>query len=314
VPGPRQPRGTAFAIRDPLPWTDLEALVRAAEQTGYVALFLPEIQARDATVTLGALAGSTRDLLLGTGILPMRSRTPVLTAMASATVQERSNGRFVLGLGTGPRGRASVLDELRDIVTQVRGLLAGDEVERKGRRTRLALRPDPPPPIWISALGPKAMRLAGEVADGVLLNWCPPERVGYARERVAEGAAAAGRDPSEIPIGVYVRAWVGEDRDAAIRALKEASGRYASYAPYARQLEQVGLGGLGRAAAEASLAGRVDDVPEALLEAVCAVGDAASGRLEVYREAGADLVVVYPVAAGDPATSLESTLLALAPG
>jgi 5,10-methylenetetrahydromethanopterin reductase len=313
VPDLRQPRGTAFAIRDPLPWGDLEALVHAAEQTGYAALFLPEIEARDATVALAALAGATGDLMLGTGILPMRSRTRTLTAMAAATVQERSRGRFVLGLGTGPGGGGSALDELRDTVLDVRALLAGRGVERGGRRTRLALRPDPPPPIWISALGPRAMRLAGEVADGVLLNWCPPERIAYARERVAAGAASAGRDPDEIPIGVYVRAWVGEDRDAAMHALKEASGQYASYAPYARQLEQTGLGDLARAAAEASRAGRVEDVPEDLVEAVCAVGDAAAAHLERYRDAGADLVVVYPVAAGDRARSLESTVLALAP-
>jgi len=72
VPGLRQPRGTAFAIRDALPWSDLEAIVRAAEDAGYVACFLPEILARDAMVTLGALAGATRDLTLATGIVPMR--------------------------------------------------------------------------------------------------------------------------------------------------------------------------------------------------------------------------------------------------
>ena len=312
MPGQRQPHGTAFAIRDALPWSDLEDLVRAAENAGYAALFLPEIAARDATVTLGALAGVTRDLRLGTGILPMRSRTPMLAAMAAATLQDRSGGRFVLGMGTG-HGGPGALGELRDAVAEIRALLRGEEVERKGRRTRLALLPDEPVPIWISALGPKAMRLAGEVADGVLLNWCPPERVAYARERVAEGAAATGRDPCEVPVGVYVRAWVGDDREAAMHALKSASGEYASYGPYARQLQQMGLGDLGRAAAEASRAGRVDDVPEELVGAVCAVGDAAPSRLDAYRDAGADLVVVYPVAAGDLAASLEGTVLALAP-
>jgi alkanesulfonate monooxygenase SsuD/methylene tetrahydromethanopterin reductase-like flavin-dependent oxidoreductase (luciferase family) len=313
VPGLRQPQGTAFAVRDALPWNDLEDLVRAAENAGYAALFLPEIAARDATVTLGALAGVTRALRLGTGILPMRSRTTMLAAMAAATVQERSGGRFILGMGTG-HGGPGALAELRETIAEIRALLHGEEVERKGRRTRLGLVPGEPVPIWISALGPKAMRLAGEVADGVLLNWCPPERVAFARERVAEGAAAAGRDPSEIPVGVYVRAWVGEDRASAMRALKSASGEYASYGPYARQLEQMGLGDLGRVAAEASRAGRVDDVPQELVEAVCAVGDAAPSRLEAYRDAGADLVVVYPVAAGDLAASLEGTILALAPG
>ena len=102
MPGHRQPSGLAFAIRDPLPWNDLVGIVRAAENAGYRALFLPEISGRDALVTLGALARDTRDLLLGTGVLPMRSRTPLLTAMGSATVDKRSGGRLLLGLGPGP--------------------------------------------------------------------------------------------------------------------------------------------------------------------------------------------------------------------
>ncbi len=308
----RQPTGTAFALRDPLAWNDLLAIVRAAETAGYAALFLPEITGRDALVTLGALAGDTRDLRLGTGIVPMRSRTLLLLAMAAATVHERSGGRLVLGLGTGGVG-SGALDELRETVLGLRALLAGEGVERSGESLRLALDPGSPTPIWISALGPKAMRLAGEVADGVLLNWCPPERIAFARERIAEGAASRGRDPAEVTVAVYVRSWVGRDEGAAVAALKAAAGQYASYAAYARQFEEVGLGGPARAAAEAYRGGRMNDVPEALVRAVCAVGDAASDRLGAYRAAGADLPVVYPVSAGDPAPSIEGTLLELAP-
>ena len=308
----RQPTGTAFALRDPLPWDDLAAIVRAAEASGYGVLFLPEIAGRDALVTLGALAGETRDLLLGTGIVPMRSRTLLLLAMAAAAVHERSHGRLLLGLGTGGVGRGA-LDELLETVLGLRALLSGEGVERPEGSLRLSLDPGSRVPLWISALGPRAMRLAGEIADGVLLNWCPPERVTFARDRVAEGAASSGRDPADVVVAVYVRSWVGEDEAAAMPALKAAAGQYASYTAYARQLEESGLGEPARAAAEAHRSGRPDDVPESLVRAVCAVGDAAPERLAAFRGAGADLAVVYPVSVGEMAPSIERTLLELAP-
>ena len=309
---PRQPVGTAFALRDPLPWPDLAAIVRAAEQAGYASAFLPEIAGRDALVTLGALAGETRDLLLGTGILPIASRTTMLTAMGAATVQERSGGRLILGLGTGGLGRGA-LARLREEVLALRALFEDGSLEREDRTLRLSLLPRSPVPIWISALGPKAMRLAGEVADGVLLNWCPPERVVSARRAVVEGAEAAHRDPAAVTVAVYVRAWVGKDEAGAMLALKAAAAQYASYPAYARQFDEVGLGPQAAAAAAARRAGRIEDVPEALVRAVCAVGGAARERIEAYGEAGTDLPVVYPVAAGPVAASIERTLSALAP-
>jgi alkanesulfonate monooxygenase SsuD/methylene tetrahydromethanopterin reductase-like flavin-dependent oxidoreductase (luciferase family) len=309
----RQPGATGFALRDPLSWEDLSAIARAAETSGYAALFLPEITGRDALVTLGGLAGETRDLLLGTGVLPMRSRTPLLLAMAAATVHERSGGRLVLGIGTGDAGPGA-LERLRDLLATLRAMLRGEPVERRGRVLRLSIDPGGPVPLWIAALGPRAMQLAGEVADGVLLNWCPPERVGFARERIAEGAATAGRDPGEVAVGVYVRAWTGVDEESAMPDLKAAAGQYASYPAYLRQFEEVGLGIPARAAAEAVRAGRPEDVPEELVRAVCAVGERAAERLSRYRDAGADLPVVYPVPVGDPVSSIERTLLVLAPG
>jgi alkanesulfonate monooxygenase SsuD/methylene tetrahydromethanopterin reductase-like flavin-dependent oxidoreductase (luciferase family) len=158
------------------------------------------------------------------------------------------------------------------------------------------------------------MRLAGEVADGVLLNWCPPERVAFARERVAEGAAGAGRDADAVAVAVYVRAWAGEDEVEGMRALRSAVGLYASYGSYARQLRQAGLGAETEAAASAFRAGRPDDVPERLVRALCAIGDDAASHLEAFRRAGAALPIVYPVAGDDAPASIEATLMALAPG
>jgi alkanesulfonate monooxygenase SsuD/methylene tetrahydromethanopterin reductase-like flavin-dependent oxidoreductase (luciferase family) len=311
----RQPTGTGFALRDPLPWDAYAALVREGEAAGYRALFLPEIAGRDALVALGALAGETDALLLGTGILPVASRSTLLTAMGAATVHERSGGRLLLGIGTGDLG-AGALERLREEVHALRSLFEGERVERKGAQVALSLLPGSPIPIWISCLGPRSMRLAGEIADGVLLNWCPPERVAFARERIREGAEVAGRDPAEVRLGVYLRACIDEDPDRSLGVIREAAARYASYPAYARQFEAVGLGEEARKAAASLGSTDPSGVPERLVREVCLVGSEpeARARLEAYRSAGADLPVVYPVPAGAPGPSIRVTLAALAPG
>ena len=308
-------RGTAFALRDPFAWPAFSGLVREGEALGYSAVFLPEIAGRDALVTLGMLAGETDRLLLGTGVIPMSSRTTVLAGMAAASVHERAGGRLVLGVGTGPAVPGS-LDRLRAQIEALRLLLAGERVEVDGRTLQLSLAPDRPVPIWIAALGPRAMRMAGEIADGVLLNWCSPERLGGARMEVAEGADAAGRDASDVVIAVYVRASLGADDPSSMSALKAAAGEYAAYPAYGRAFALMGLGDEAEAAAAAHRSGSIDDVPEALVRAACLVGDVddARSRLDAYREAGADLPVVYPVAAGeDRPDSVSRTLAVMAP-
>jgi alkanesulfonate monooxygenase SsuD/methylene tetrahydromethanopterin reductase-like flavin-dependent oxidoreductase (luciferase family) len=313
VTGARQPGGLGLALRDPLAWDELAGVVREGERLGYAAVFLPEIHARDAFAALTGLAGETATLLLGTGVVPMRSRTTLLTAMAAATVDERSGGRLVLGIGTGSVGKGA-LDELARTVADVRALLRGQTVSRDGRTLRLGLPPGSEVPIWISAMGPRAFELGGRIADGVLLNWCTPERVALAIATVAEGARSAGRDPGEITVAVYVRSWAGEDADAAMAVAKAAAGEYARYPAYARQFAQLGLGAEAAAAAAAVAGGRPQDVPDRLVNAVTVFGDVAPDRLARYAAAGADLTLVYPIAVGEPGTSILGTARALAAG
>jgi len=293
---------TAFALRDPLPWKEFASVARTGEELGYRGVFLPEIAGRDAFAALTGLAAETEGLLLGTGVVPMTSRKARVTAMGAATVQERSGGRAILGVGTGPAGPGA-LDRLREYVAELRD-------------ARLSLDVGAPAPIWSAPLGPRALRAAGEIADGALLNWCPPERVTAARELIREGAEQAGRDPTSVTVAVYVRGNLGSDEAHAMEALSRATGEYASYPAYARQFDEVGLGAEAAAAAEAHRAGRPRDVPDELVRAICLVGDAdaARARVEEFREAGADLPVVYPVASErDAIGSIMGTLFALAP-
>jgi alkanesulfonate monooxygenase SsuD/methylene tetrahydromethanopterin reductase-like flavin-dependent oxidoreductase (luciferase family) len=311
-----EPPRIAFALRDPLPWDDIVEIVQTAEQTGYDALFLPEVGARETFATLAALAGRTSRLGLATGVVTTVARRVGVTAMAAATIHDVSDGRMILGVGTGP-GDPGALDRLRSYVVDLRTLFGGGSIdeERRGERFRLGLGVERPLPIWIAALGPKAVALGGEIADGVILNWCTPERVAEARRSVEASARAAGRDPADITISVYVRAVIGQEPEHAMPALAAAAAQYASYPAYARQFAAMGLGEEAAAAAEALRRGAPGAVPERLLRSVAVVGDAsgAGARLDAYRDAGADVVVVYPVAVLDPVSSILATLFAAAP-
>jgi alkanesulfonate monooxygenase SsuD/methylene tetrahydromethanopterin reductase-like flavin-dependent oxidoreductase (luciferase family) len=292
----RQPTETGVALRDPYPWDDLAGLVRLAEDLGLRAVFLPEVGGRDTLAALTGLAGETSRLLLGTGVVPLPARSPQLLAMAAATVQERSGGRHLLGLGTGPDGRGA-LDRLRRTVVGLREVFSGRAARIDDDDVEISLATGTPPRIWVAALGPRAVRLGGEVADGVLLNWCTPERVARARRELAEGAAAAGRDPASVTLGVYVRGNLGVPPDEALPALRSAAAEYASYPAYARQLAGLGLGEEVEGAAAAHRGGRPDDVPARLVEEIFLPFDLADARarLDAYRDAGADLPIVYPV-------------------
>jgi 5,10-methylenetetrahydromethanopterin reductase len=191
------------ALRDPLPWRDLAMIVETAEETGFDVAFFPEIPGgRDTLATISGLAANT-SLLLGSGVVALPSRRLSLLAMAAATAHERTGGRLILGLGSGLPGPGS-LDRVRAAVAFLRDAFAGNAVDEAGMPFTLNLDLGSAPPIWVAALGDRMVALAGEVADGVLLNWCPPERVHRAAATVADAAARADRDPPEI--GVYVRA------------------------------------------------------------------------------------------------------------
>ena len=310
-------------LREPLPWPECRQVVQTAEDMGYEAVFVPEIAGREAFVTLAAAGAETSRLRLGTGVVTIGARSAATTAMAASTVQDLSAGRLILGIGSGsPRSGeapAALLGRVRRYVEVVRKTLAGEEAgpvdPSGGERFRLWRPPDRPPPIWLGALGDRMVALAAREADGVLLNWCTPERVRRARRTIEEAAERSGRAPSDVTVAVYVRACLGLDEERALAPLREMTGRYAALPHYLAQLEAMGLGEEGRLAARAFAEGRPAAVPGSLVRALAVVGgrDEALARFAEYREAGADLVLCYPVAALDPFSSILGTVHAAAP-
>jgi len=244
--------------------------------------------------------------------------TPPALAVQAATVAQLSDNRFVLGLGTGGVGpgfwaAAGLPDRpiavMRKYTTSVHDLLAGKSVSSDGltlgpRTTALRAGGLPRVPVYLAALGPQMLRLAGEVADGALLNWATPDRIAVSREMVSDGARRAGRDPA-VPLTMYVRVCVDEDVAAARRAFGAQVLSYAMAAPgapksagYRGMFGQMGFDGVlteleGRRDDGAALPELVDAAPDERLRAVGYYGPAAGAARAYARfSAGLDETVV----------------------
>ena len=185
-----------------------------ADDLGYDSFWLPEAWGYEIFPLLTEMALCTKRIKLGTGIVNAYSRTPGLLAMSAATVDEISEGRLILGIGTsgknvieGFHGRPfeKPLTQVRDVIRVLRTLIGGGKLTDAGvenplyRPFRLELRPGRPAiPIYVAALKQKAIESIGELADGWIPTFWPYQKLAQGREWIATGAARAGRDPSQI--------------------------------------------------------------------------------------------------------------------
>ncbi|MFM9631819.1 LLM class flavin-dependent oxidoreductase [Streptomyces galilaeus] len=263
-------------FRPQLPPERLRTIARLADATGLDELWVFEDCFREAGISAAAAALAwTERVRVGVGLLPVPLRNVAVTAMEAATLHRMFPGRVSLGIGHGVQDwmgqvgarPASPLTLLREYTLALRGLLNGERITTRGRYVTLddvAL--DWPPPggaeVLVGGIGPRTLRLSGEVADGTVLNEAfSPEGVREARKLVREGRAAAGRDADSHKLVVYLFAATGEDAAARLQ----------------RELVTTGLTdvpGLGVAGGAAEVADRV----------------------QRYAEAGADMVVLLPTA------------------
>ncbi|MET7393063.1 LLM class flavin-dependent oxidoreductase [Dactylosporangium sp. NPDC005572] len=221
-----------------LPPERLRSVVQAADQAGLEELWLWEdcfLESGIATAS-AALAWST-SLRVGVGLLPVPLRNVALTGMEVATLSRLFPGRAFVGVGHGVQdwmGQVGARVEspvtlLREYTAALRALLAGERVTTAGRYVRLdgvALDwpPTGPTPILVGAVGPRTLRLSGEVSDGTILTGgTDPAGVLRARALVDEGRAAAGRSAAH-PIVVYLHAATGEGAAERMAAERERWG------------------------------------------------------------------------------------------
>lgn len=295
-------------------------LAERAEARGYDTIWMPESAGREAFSQLAVYAVRTRRLRLGTGIVNVYTRTPTLLAMSVATLDQLSAGRAVLGLGTGhkedlERGHGVTFEQpfqrLREYVSLLRAILRGDDPPSSRlcpvTRFRLAFSPERRAlPIYLAALGPRMCELAGEIADGVLLNWATPGYVEEAVAHVRTGAERAGRSVGEIHIACYIRTAVTSGPQSPEFTLALELTRYVAVDVYRRMLEASGFAEDVLAVVHAlpqGMEAAARKVSARLLEAVAMVGSdpARQARLERYRRAGVTQPVIAPVAVGPDA-------------
>jgi alkanesulfonate monooxygenase SsuD/methylene tetrahydromethanopterin reductase-like flavin-dependent oxidoreductase (luciferase family) len=294
--------------------------VELAERLGYESAYVTHIAGRDSVTLLMAYAARSERLLLGTGVTPIYSRTPVATAQSFATLDEFSGGRAIVGLGVSHRpvvenwyGQAigKPLKEMREYVGIVRAILRGEDPP-PGETFHSAFHfmgfePRPDIPIYLAGLAPGMLRLAGEIADGVVLWLCNPE---YIRNTVvpmvAEGRAKAGKPAEGFDIVAAVPAAVTNDPDQAKAQLRSELIPYFSLPFYRKMIELSGY--------EDDLAGFDERGPDAIsddfITTLAAIGTAEEAITTVRRYA--DSGTTSPCLGGISKTDVDTTLEALA--
>ncbi|MDX1657310.1 MAG: LLM class flavin-dependent oxidoreductase [Nitriliruptorales bacterium] len=299
------------------------------EAGGFRSLWTNEARGRDALITCHAWGRATERLEVGVAVAPIWTRTPAQLAMATATLQEDLDGRFLLGLGVshpatmGPWHGADYrrpVTAAREALQIIRQIASGDEADTDGevfssRRFRLEIAAAPPAPrLYLAAMGPTMLGVSGELADGVLLNWCTPEGVRRSVDRVHE----AGPDTE---VAAYVRVAVHPERNTARRALARELGRYCALPAYAEHLGRQGHGATVDKVKDAYKSGGSDAIARALDdETLLEFGwygtpdDDPGPALARYRDAGLDHLVARVVVADEDTGSAVAAAVAALPG
>ena len=294
---------------------DIVTFSRFAEEAGLESVWISEAWGRDAFLALAAVANATEHIKLGTGIVNVYSRSPAALAMAITTLDELSKGRAILGLGS---SGARVIESwhglryerpfgrLREAVTIVQQILSGSQVNLQGNVFRVSdfrLAIQPPQhkiPIYIAALGPKMLRLAGRIADGVLLYLCPPSRMPDAIAEIRKGAENSKRSPASVDVAALLPTFVSENREEARRSVAAMVAYYVggmgTY--YHRQVSKSGFeadaNSIRAAWMNGDRASATKMVTDQLLDSVALAGSAEEcrTRLEEFRNAGIDLPIL----------------------
>ena len=208
---------------------EVAELARVADECGFSHISYVDQQniSRDVYSMMTIAALNTRRIKIAHGVTVPHTRHPSVTANATATVDELSGGRAILGIGSGGNALRSMgmkeghpLKRFRELIEFFRKYMSGEEAEFDGARMQSEW-VRRPVPIYMAAEGPKALQLAGEIGDGVIILGGPPEWLKWKVELVYRGAENAGRDPTKLEIWVRCMVIVAASKEAAFR---EATG------------------------------------------------------------------------------------------
>jgi 5,10-methylenetetrahydromethanopterin reductase len=301
-----------------IPGSDALALAREAEARGVESLWMAEhLGFRDAPASAMAVLAATRAVVVAPAAISIYTRHPMITAMTAATLAELAPGRVVIALATGnPRalgeiglGVAAPAQTMREYTEILRALWRGEPVTHQGQHFRLKdahlhVRTESSIPLYVAAMGPRMLELAGEIADGVLLSAAlSPRYIRHSLDLVNAGARRAGRPPGAVAAAGFVLASIAKDGQTARHDAKKMLAYLCRNRFIAENLEMTGSRIDRAAAADAAARGDWETAvglisDEALAPfAVAGTPEECRGQLYAFGAAGLDTLIL--LALGD---------------
>jgi F420-dependent oxidoreductase-like protein len=305
-----------------------DRLAHEVEALGFDSLWAAEAYGCDAPSVLATLARATERIGLGSAVFQLPARAPAMTAMTAATLDQLSLGRFRLGLGLSSaqvtegwygQSFANPIARLEDYVAVVRRALTRERLSYEGRTLHIPMAGSQAPsiklmigtvqervPIYLAAVGPKSIELAGRIADGWHAAFFCPDHADYQLSHLRDGLTTAGRDIAEIDIAPTVNLWIDDDRDRARSRLRHSLALYIGgmgsrrHNVYADLVRHYGFEEAADTIQDLYLAGKKEEaaaaIPTELIDLVVLCGPASvvGERLEAYAKAGVTTLIVSP--------------------
>ncbi len=281
-------------------------LVRAADRFGYTDAWSYESFSSDAFAPIAAAAMLSEKLRFGCAIIPVFTRPAPLIAMSAVTTNELACGRFILGLGISTPNIVEnwmgvpfkkPVTQMRETVEALRAIFRGEKVTMAGAKVKInGFRLDSaityPPKIYIGAQGAKMLRLAGELGDGVIINFITPETVAPMLDNTRDGMRSVGKDPAGLDVVCRIICAVDEDENVARTLFKRSLTAYVTVPQYNKFFREIGYDKEAGTAIDAWNAGdrkkALETIPDEMVEKIFVIGTAEKcrRRLEDYAHAG----------------------------
>ena len=313
----------AIYLQDAHPIPEAIEYVRYAEERGFEAVWQADSRlVRDAVVPMAAFAANTETITIGSGVVDCWTRNPARLASTFSTLDDLAPGRIILGIGAWWEPLASKVGvdrrrpllAIRETVEACRALLADETVTYHGEFVHLdgveldyvyQERRPKDVPIYIGATGDRMLELTGEIADGVVLNYLvSPEYNRRAMDRLADGAARAGRSLDDLDRPQLVVCSVAETRAEALDGARLMVTQYLGQQPHIMKasgvpesvLEEIGRG-LTWPATHDQVEAASKLVPDDIVQMICAAGTADEVREKVaqYMADGCTCPILYPL-------------------